>query len=71
MSFIVKYRPGSAKWIKAYTLIVAGALIIASGYVFFITPHKIVPGGIYGISIVLHHTFGTPVGLTALFLIYR
>lgn len=67
MSFIVKYRPGSAKWIKAYTLIVAGALIIASGYVFFITPHKIVPGGIYGISIVLHHTFGTPVGLTALF----
>lgn len=67
MSFIVKYKPGSAKWIKAYTLIVLGAFIIASGYVFFITPHKIVPGGIYGISIVLHHTFNTPVGLTALF----
>ncbi len=32
----------------------------------FITPYKIVPGGVYGISIVLHHLFGTPVGLVAL-----
>jgi len=66
MGFIVKYQPFTAKWFKAYALIVSGALIIASGYVFFITPLKIVPGGIYGISIVLHHTFGTPVGLMAL-----
>jgi uncharacterized membrane-anchored protein YitT (DUF2179 family) len=34
--------------------------------VLFITPYKIVPGGVYGISIVLHHLFGTPVGLVAL-----
>jgi uncharacterized membrane-anchored protein YitT (DUF2179 family) len=40
--------------------------LVATGYVYFITPYKIVPGGIYGISIVLHHLFGTPVGLTAL-----
>ena len=66
MSFIVRYRPLSSKWFKAYALIVAGAFIIAAGYVLFITPHRIVPGGIYGISIVLHHTFGTPVGLVAL-----
>ena len=32
----------------------------------FITPYKIVPGGVYGISIVLHHLLGTPVGLMAL-----
>jgi uncharacterized membrane-anchored protein YitT (DUF2179 family) len=32
----------------------------------FITPYKIVPGGVYGISIVLHYLFGTPVGLMAL-----
>ena len=66
MAFVVSYRPFTAKWFKAYALIAAGAVLIASGYVFFITPHKIVPGGIYGISIVLHHTFGTPVGLMAL-----
>ena len=39
---------------------------MAAGFVFFITPYKIVPGGVYGISIVLHHMFGTPVGLVAL-----
>jgi len=66
MGFIVRYRFLSARWFKAYSLIFAGALLIASGYVLFITPHRIVPGGIYGISIVLHHTFGTPVGLVAL-----
>jgi len=66
MAFIVSYRPFSLRWIKAYAYILIGALFIAAGYVFFITPHKIVPGGIYGISIVLHHSFNTPVGLMAL-----
>ncbi|HBH12810.1 MAG TPA: YitT family protein, partial [Clostridiales bacterium] len=31
-----------------------------------ITPYRIVPGGVYGISIIIHYLFGTPVGLTAL-----
>lgn len=67
MGYVVRYRPLSRSWFRAYALIVAGAFIIAAGYVLFITPHRIVPGGIYGISIVLHHTFGTPVGLMAIF----
>ncbi|MBG0781933.1 MAG: YitT family protein [Bacteroidales bacterium] len=66
MAFLIRHRPFSHSWIKAYTMILLGAILIASGYVFFITPHKIVPGGIYGISIVLHHSLGTPVGLMAL-----
>jgi len=66
MSFIVKEKPFSKKWFIAYSLIVVGAFIMASGYVLFITPYKIVPGGVYGISIVLHHILGTPVGLVAL-----
>jgi uncharacterized membrane-anchored protein YitT (DUF2179 family) len=66
MEFILKYRLFSPRWFKAYVLIIIGAFIIAAGYVFFITPYRIVPGGVYGISIVLHHTFGTPVGLMAL-----
>ena len=49
-----------------YSLIIVGSFILASGFVFFITPYKFVPGGVYGISIVLHYLFNTPVGLVAL-----
>ena len=41
-------------------------MLVATGYVFFITPYKIIPGGIYGISIVIHYLTGWPLGLTAL-----
>lgn len=66
MGFIVKEKLFSKKWFISYSLIITGAFIMASGFVLFITPYKIVPGGVYGISIVLHHLFGTPVGLIAL-----
>ena len=66
MAFIVKEKLFSKKWFIAYSLIAVGAFIMAAGFVLFITPYKIVPGGVYGVSIVLHHLFGTPVGLIAL-----
>lgn len=66
MAFIVKEKLFSKKWFIAYSLIALGAFIMAAGFVLFITPYKIVPGGVYGVSIVLHHLFGTPVGLIAL-----
>jgi uncharacterized membrane-anchored protein YitT (DUF2179 family) len=66
MAFLVKERVFSRKWFIAYCLIIIGAFVMAAGFVLFITPYKIVPGGVYGISIVLHHLFGTPVGLVAL-----
>jgi len=66
MAFIVKEKIFSKKWFLAYSMILVGAFIMAAGFVFFITPYRIVPGGVYGISIVLHHMFGTPVGLVAL-----
>lgn len=66
MTFLVKERVFSRKWFIAYCLIIIGAFVMAAGFVLFITPYKIVPGGVYGISIVLHHLFGTPVGLVAL-----
>ncbi len=66
MGFIVKEKLFSKKWFISYILIITGAFIMAAGFVLFITPYKIVPGGVYGISIVLHHLFGTPVGLVAL-----
>jgi len=66
MTFIQKEKAFSKKWLINYALIAIGSFIMASGFVFFITPYKIVPGGVYGISIVLHHMFDTPVGWIAL-----
>ena len=34
-----------------------GCTIMAAGFVFFINPYNIVPGGVYGASIVLHNLF--------------
>ncbi len=65
-AFISKEKPFSKKWYKAYGYIVLGAIIISLGYVYFIIPYKILPGGVYGIAIILHHKLGFPVGMTAL-----
>lgn len=66
MSFSNKEKIFSRKWFLSYLMIIIGAFIMASGYVLFISPYKIVPGGVYGIGIILYHTFGLPVGLTGL-----
>lgn len=59
-----------------YILILAGALLQALAYVLFFAPHSIVPGGVYGITIILHHLTrglfsfapdGLPMGIMALF----
>lgn len=44
----------SKGWVKSYSLILIGSFILAAGFVFFITPYKIVPGGVFGISILIH-----------------
>lgn len=66
MAFIQKDKLFSLRWIRNYSFILIGAFIMAAGFVLFITPYKIVPGGVYGISIVLHYVLGTPVGMMAL-----
>ena len=45
------------KTLSAWAKILLGCLILASGFVFFINPYNIVPGGVYGASIVLHNLF--------------
>lgn len=55
MGFLRTDKLFSRSWFINHALIVAGSFIMAAGYVFFITPHKIVPGGVYGISIVIHY----------------
>ena len=75
MAFLTKDKIFSKKWISDYLFIIIGSFILAASFVFFITPHKIVPGGVYGISIVVHYLTegvfsfwpeGIPVGLFAL-----
>ena len=66
MAFIQKDKLFSKRWLINYSLIVIGSFILASGFVLFITPYKIVPGGVYGIAIVLHYLFDVPVGFMAL-----
>jgi uncharacterized membrane-anchored protein YitT (DUF2179 family) len=60
---------------REYSVLLLGSATVAAGYVFFITPYKIIPGGVYGISIIIHYLSqgvfswlpnGLPVGATAL-----
>ncbi len=75
MSFITKEKIFTVEWFKVYSLIVIGTFIMASGFVFFINPYRIVPGGVYGIAIVIHYLTegvfpfwpsGIPIGLLGL-----
>ncbi|HBZ66654.1 MAG TPA: YitT family protein [Bacteroidales bacterium] len=61
MPFIPKEKIFSQRWFADYGLVAAGALILAIGYVLFIFPYNIVPGGVYGLALILHHiTLGMP-----------
>ena len=43
--------------IKSWILIFVGCTAMCDGFVFFINPYNIIPGGVYGASIVLHNIF--------------
>lgn len=77
MAFLRKEKLFSRQWFIDYSLILIGSFVLAAGYVYFITPHKIVPGGVYGIAIVVHYLTegvfsfwpnGIPIGLFGLVL---
>ncbi|MCE1199767.1 MAG: YitT family protein [Marinilabiliales bacterium] len=71
MTLLPKQKLFSTQWFIDYGLITVGSFIMAVGYVFFITPHKIVPGGVYGLGIIVHYITkgmtlwpdGFPIGL--------
>ena len=70
-------------WWKEMLTIVVGCVIVSVGFVFFINPYNIVPGGVYGLGIVMHNifpsvqvgTFGymfdVPLLITAIFIFGR
>lgn len=50
-------RIGSWTWWRSWFLIFVGCAIMGTGFVLFINPYKFVPGGVYGLGIVLHNLF--------------
>ncbi|MGD9558041.1 MAG: YitT family protein [Mangrovibacterium sp.] len=77
MAFLTKEKLFTWNWFREYSYITIGAFILAVGFVFFITPHRIVPGGVYGVAIVVHFLTkgmfsfwpdGFPIGLFGLLL---
>lgn len=66
MAFVTREKVFSWDWFKVYSLILIGTLIMSAGFVFFISPYKMAPGGVYGVAIILHHMFGLPIGMVGL-----
>ncbi len=54
------------KNVYEYLLIVIGSNLMALSLVLFFIPHKISPGGVSGLSMIIHYLFGLPVGLVAI-----
>ena len=48
---------GTFAWWRSMFAIVLGCLILAVGSSYFVSPYNIVPGGVYGMGIVLHNVF--------------
>lgn len=48
---------GSWAWWRSWILIFIGCSIMGTGFVLFINPYNFVPGGVYGLGIVLHNIF--------------
>ncbi len=66
LALIYKTPLRALPFARSYAEVLAGSLILAIGYVVFIVPHHIVPGGIFGLSIVIKELGGLSIGLTAL-----
>ena len=74
--FVLLSELSHKRLVRDYFLIVVGSAIAAAAYSFFCAPHSIVPGGVYGITIVLNAISkgwfaafpdGLPIGTMALF----
>lgn len=54
---IVSETIANPVWWREMAMITVGCIMAAAGFVFFINPYNIVPGGIYGLGIVMHNIF--------------
>lgn len=49
--------PFTSQWVLSWVNIITGTILLAGGYVLFINPYNIIPGGVYGLGIILHAFF--------------
>ena len=63
---ISKHKQLVISELKSYALVFLGAIILALAYSVFIVPYNIMPGGIFGLSIILHEYIGLSIGAIAL-----
>lgn len=61
-----KHKKAIKDEVKSYSLIFVGAILLAISYAIFIVPFNVVPGGIFGLSIILHEVVDISVGMIAL-----
>ena len=57
MSASVKKSVNDWRWWAQMAQIVFGCILVAVAFVVFINPYNLVPGGIYGLALVLHNLF--------------
>ena len=57
MSASVKESVTDWRWWSSMAQIVLGCILVAVAFVVFINPYNLVPGGIYGLALVLHNLF--------------
>ncbi|MEK8130349.1 YitT family protein [Paenibacillus filicis] len=64
----MNHRPGSKlQWLPVGAILI-GVLLVSIGLEMFLTPHKIIPGGVKGIAILLSHVTEMKMGLFLLFI---
>ncbi len=62
----IQLRELSDSWkqiLLEYIVILGGAMVFSVGLVMFLIPHKVAPGGVSGLIVVLNHLWGLPAGL--------
>lgn len=66
MKSLQNLRSHLRRSLRDYSLIVIGCISASLGYVLFLVPHNIPPGGVSSLSMIFHHFFNTPFGLVML-----
>jgi len=56
----------SPLWFRNYALVILGSALLAIAVAFFIAPHNLVPGGVFGISVAINHLTNLPIGVISL-----
>lgn len=62
----LRNKPWSREWLLSLLKIFVATNLLAIGYSLFFIPFKIVPGGMMGLSTVIGHVTGLPVGMLSL-----